>query len=173
MRADYFIDLDLSQARDHSAQNVEITRTATPPPDLARGVRPHGNRAIPGRGHRVGVSNDGVEESRRPRLTYGELSKARTSLIAWSRNGWRVRSSSAWKTRGTKPLSKPVPPHEEFFRAGLLGRMLRLAVVARPEMIDPHQFGVTVAANRGLVSNIFTAEAEAIAWLASRQGPGR
>jgi hypothetical protein len=47
------------------------------------------------------------------------------------------------------------------------GGVLRLAVVARPEMIDPHQFGVTVAANRGLVSNIFAREAEAIAWLDS------
>jgi hypothetical protein len=42
---------------------------------------------------------------------------------------------------------------------------LRLAMVARPEMIDPQKFGVTVAANRKLVSNIMTTEAEARAWL--------
>ena len=43
-----------------------------------------------------------------------------------------------------------------------------LAMVARAEMIDPRKFGVTVAANRGLVSNIFTTEVEARTWLDSR-----
>ena len=46
---------------------------------------------------------------------------------------------------------------------------LRLAMVARPEMIDPRKFGVLVAANRGLVSNIFPTEAEARAWLDGSQ----
>jgi hypothetical protein len=50
---------------------------------------------------------------------------------------------------------------------------VRLAMVARAEMIDPEKFGVTVAANRGLVSNIFTTELEARAWLdaGDRRGP--
>jgi hypothetical protein len=43
-------------------------------------------------------------------------------------------------------------------------------MVARAEMIDPEKFGVTVAANRGLVSNIFTTELEARAWLHARCG---
>ena len=43
---------------------------------------------------------------------------------------------------------------------------LRLAMVARPEMIDSEKFGVTVAANRMLISNIFPTVAEAQAWLA-------
>ena len=42
---------------------------------------------------------------------------------------------------------------------------IRLAVVARPEMIDPEKFGVIVARNRGMVSNVITSEAEATAWL--------
>ena len=42
---------------------------------------------------------------------------------------------------------------------------VRLAMVARAEMIDPRRFGVTVAANRSLVSNIFTTEEEARAGL--------
>ena len=42
---------------------------------------------------------------------------------------------------------------------------LRLAMVARPEMIDPQKFGVTVARNRGLISNIFTSDTEARRWL--------
>jgi hypothetical protein len=48
---------------------------------------------------------------------------------------------------------------------------LRLAIVARAEMIDPARFGVTVAANRGLVSNIFTTETEARAWLDAKRDP--
>lgn len=42
---------------------------------------------------------------------------------------------------------------------------VRIAMVARPEMIDQRKFGVTVAANRGLVADVFTTEAEAVAWL--------
>ena len=42
---------------------------------------------------------------------------------------------------------------------------VRLAIVARAEMIDPNKLGVTIAANRGLESNIFTTEAEARVWL--------
>jgi hypothetical protein len=45
---------------------------------------------------------------------------------------------------------------------------VRMALVARPEMIDPNKFGVTVATNRGLVSNVFTTEEEARAWLENR-----
>jgi hypothetical protein len=43
-------------------------------------------------------------------------------------------------------------------------------MVARAEMIHPQKFGVLVATNRGLVSNIFTTEAEARAWLAEPPG---
>lgn len=42
---------------------------------------------------------------------------------------------------------------------------LHLAVVACPEMIHPQKFGVLVAANRGLASNVFPTEVEARAWL--------
>jgi hypothetical protein len=49
---------------------------------------------------------------------------------------------------------------------------LRLAMVARAEMIDPEKFGVTVAANRGLESNIFTTEVAARDWLDARRGLG-
>ena len=49
---------------------------------------------------------------------------------------------------------------------------VRMAMVARPEMIDPRKFGVTVAANRGLVSNIFATEGEARAWLDAKPGGG-
>jgi len=39
-------------------------------------------------------------------------------------------------------------------------------------MIDPQKFGVTVALNRGLICDVFTTEAEAIAWLDSFGGAG-
>ena len=42
---------------------------------------------------------------------------------------------------------------------------VRLAMIARAEMIHPEKIGVTIAVNRGLVSNVFTAEAQARAWL--------
>jgi hypothetical protein len=45
-------------------------------------------------------------------------------------------------------------------RASLIAVM-----VTTDERIDPRRFGVTVARNRGLFSNVFTTEAEAIAWL--------
>jgi len=43
--------------------------------------------------------------------------------------------------------------------------MVRVALVARPEMIDPEKFGVTVATNSGLVGDVFASEDEALAWL--------
>ena len=42
---------------------------------------------------------------------------------------------------------------------------VRLALVARPEHIDPEKFGVTVAANRGWDADVFVTEADAIGWL--------
>jgi DNA-binding response OmpR family regulator len=47
---------------------------------------------------------------------------------------------------------------------------VRLAMVARAEMIHPQKFGVLVAGNKRLVSNIFTTEDEARAWLAAWDG---
>jgi len=42
---------------------------------------------------------------------------------------------------------------------------LRIAVVARPEFIDPERFGVVAAGNFGLAGQVFEQEEEAIAWL--------
>jgi hypothetical protein len=50
---------------------------------------------------------------------------------------------------------------------------LRLAMVARAELIDPQKFGVTVGLNRNLVNNIFSTEAEARAWLDAHCQPGQ
>ena len=52
---------------------------------------------------------------------------------------------------------------EEFADAGKFS--VRLALVARAELIDPQRFGITVARNRGLDVDVFTSEAKALAWL--------
>jgi hypothetical protein len=42
---------------------------------------------------------------------------------------------------------------------------VKMAMVVRPEMMDPDKFEVTVARNRGLVGNVFDSEKDALAWL--------
>jgi hypothetical protein len=42
---------------------------------------------------------------------------------------------------------------------------VKLAMVVRPELMDPEKFEVTVATNRGLIGNVFVSEPEALAWL--------
>jgi len=42
---------------------------------------------------------------------------------------------------------------------------VKLAMVVRPEMMDPGKFEVTVATNRGLNGNVFDSEKDALAWL--------
>jgi hypothetical protein len=46
---------------------------------------------------------------------------------------------------------------------------VKLAMVVRPEMMDPRKFEVTVAANRGLIGNVFDSEKDALAWLLDRK----
>jgi hypothetical protein len=47
------------------------------------------------------------------------------------------------------------------------GGRIRVAIVARPEMIDHQKFGTTVAANAGFVADSFTTEEDALIWLES------
>jgi hypothetical protein len=42
---------------------------------------------------------------------------------------------------------------------------VKVAMVVRPELMDPRKFEVTVARNRWLVGNVFDSEKEALAWL--------
>jgi hypothetical protein len=42
---------------------------------------------------------------------------------------------------------------------------IKIAFVARAEMLDPQRFAMTVANNRGLQTHVFTSEVEALAWL--------
>lgn len=43
--------------------------------------------------------------------------------------------------------------------------LVQVAMVARPEMIDPEKFGVTVARNAGFLAEVYPTEPEALAWL--------
>ena len=45
---------------------------------------------------------------------------------------------------------------------------LRVAMVVRPEMIDPEKFGVTVAFNRRLIADVFVDEGAGVEWLDRR-----
>jgi hypothetical protein len=48
---------------------------------------------------------------------------------------------------------------------------VRVALVLRPEYIDPQKFGVTVALNRRLTADVFELEEPALAWLGSGAPP--
>ncbi|MEO8062625.1 MAG: hypothetical protein ABI821_07735 [Pseudomonadota bacterium] len=45
------------------------------------------------------------------------------------------------------------------------GRGLRVALVVRPEMMDPKKIAVLMAQNRGVSGDVFLNEADALAWL--------
>jgi hypothetical protein len=49
--------------------------------------------------------------------------------------------------------------------AGATGGAVQIAVVVKPEMIDPQRFGVVVARNFGAHANSFVSENEALDWL--------
>lgn len=53
------------------------------------------------------------------------------------------------------------------------GSALRVALVARTELIDPQKIGVLMMQNRGGSGDVFSNESEALAWLDARLGPGQ
>jgi hypothetical protein len=48
------------------------------------------------------------------------------------------------------------------------GGALRVALVARAEIIDPQKIGVLMAQNRGVNGDVFTNEMDALVWLDAR-----
>lgn len=52
------------------------------------------------------------------------------------------------------------------------GSSLRVALVARAEVVDPQKIGVLMMQNRGGNGDVFTSEADALAWLNARLAPG-
>jgi hypothetical protein len=49
--------------------------------------------------------------------------------------------------------------------ADAAGGSVSVAVVCRPEYIDPQKFGIRVATSLGMVADVFESEDEAIGWL--------
>jgi hypothetical protein len=49
---------------------------------------------------------------------------------------------------------------------------VRLALVIRPEFVDPDNFGTQVALNHGLAFRGFVSESRAMDWLHGRRGAG-
>jgi hypothetical protein len=48
------------------------------------------------------------------------------------------------------------------------GSQLHVALVARPELLDPEKIGVLMVQNRGVSGDVFTNETLALAWLDAR-----
>jgi hypothetical protein len=65
--------------------------------------------------------------------------------------------------------SPSVPARYQLIKEGAQasGGFVRVAMVIRPEMMDPQKIGVLVGKHFGLVCNSFTTELEAVAWLQS------
>jgi hypothetical protein len=87
----------------------------------------------------------------------------------------RDRKISRLLIDATQLTGAPVPTTlEHFSMAQQLARdaqcAVKVAMVAKPELIDPRKFGITVARNRGLIADIFPSEAEALAWLLAPGG---
>ena len=63
----------------------------------------------------------------------------------------------------------PIGTAERFAIGETLARAamaaVKVAMLVRPELLDPELFGITVARNRGLFSNAFPSESEALKWL--------
>ncbi len=79
-------------------------------------------------------------------------------------------------TLGWTRLRSPSIPDRYFMVrkwAKAAAGVVKVAVVARPELLDPQKFGVAVATNSGLCAEVFTAEDEAIVWLEGGKDPGR
>jgi hypothetical protein len=53
------------------------------------------------------------------------------------------------------------------------GSTLRVAFVARPEVIDSQKIGAVMVQNRGVISDTFATEAEALSWLDKLPRPPR
>jgi len=64
---------------------------------------------------------------------------------------------------------EPPQVYERFAMAMMLvesaGSVMRVAIVARPEYIDPEKIGMVMFENRGGSGDVFRTEAEALAWL--------
>jgi hypothetical protein len=57
--------------------------------------------------------------------------------------------------------------------ASVAGSVIRVALVARPEIVDPQKIGVLMLQNRGGVGDVFTSEHDALVWLDTHMATSR
>jgi len=75
----------------------------------------------------------------------------------------------------TRVTGFPPPSTVERFHfatklADTAGGKVTVSFITPPELIDPDRIAVTMANNRGMQTNVFTAESEAIRWLITACG---
>jgi hypothetical protein len=102
-------------------------------------------------------------------LGHGPLAEAARKVIeaiAFSREQG-MRNLLIDTTRWTGHESPDAVERVQFAQAFAVAShsAVKLAMVLRPEMMDPDKIEVTAAKNRGLVGNVFVSEKEALAWL--------
>ena len=115
-----------------------------------------------------GVVGDHAEYRPAGRVSQAEMAQLVGSAIDLARER-QVRKLLVVTTELTGFEPPNIVDRYFFIRewAAAADRSVRVAMVARREMIDPQKFGVTVAANNGMVADIFESEEAALAWLKS------
>jgi len=104
---------------------------------------------------------------------HGPLAEAATKvieIITFSREqGIRnlLIDTTNWTGHESPDTLERFSVAQAFAKAALSA--VKLAMVVRPEMMDPGKFEVTVAMNRGLIGNVFDSEKDALAWLLERK----
>ena len=99
-------------------------------------------------------------------VSFHEAGELLSQAIAYCReNGIRRLLIDTTKLTGFGPIdtAKRFSIGETLSRAAMAA--VKVAMVVRPELLDPELFGITVARNRGLFSNAFSSESEALTWL--------
>jgi hypothetical protein len=111
-----------------------------------------------------------MEDYSRYRLSgHGSLEKAAGKVleaIAFAREqGMRklLVDTTRWTGHGSPDTLDRYEVATAFSLA--TGSAVKLAMVVRPELMDPDKFEVTVARNRGMSGNVFDSEKDALAWL--------
>lgn len=95
------------------------------------------------------------------------------ALIADAISACRDRGIERLLVDATGMTGVPIPTLVERFLiaeewAQASGGAVIVALVVRAEYIHPRKFGVSVATDRGMVTDVFTSETEALRWLETR-----
>ena len=98
--------------------------------------------------------------------TLGAVTASIDGAIAYCReNGIKCLLVDVTKTTGFGSPTIAERFHFISQWAATSGGKVVVSIVARPEMILKDKFGVLIAANRGMISNVYTDENEAHQWL--------